>query len=358
MNQNPYRRLAERLDALPNGFPKTDSGIELRLLRKLFSAEEAELVSRLRMTEETPGEISSRIGADPDLIGRQLKEMARRGLISWKRSEKGPAFGLLPFVVGIYEYQLGQIDKEFAQLFEDYYLEAFGEALSLKPQFHRIVPINESIQSGLEIRPYESASEIVRDANAWGVIDCICRTQKALIGEPCEHPKDVCMMLSEIPGAFDHIATIRTLTENEALTTLERAAEAGLVHSVSNSQKGIWYICNCCTCSCGILRGMSEMGIANVVARSAFVNMVDEELCLACGDCLESCQFNALSLNDTAHVNVISCVGCGVCALNCPENALTLVRRPEAEIMAPPVSKYDWQESRASYRGIDLMEVL
>jgi len=358
MNQSPYRRLAERLDALPNGFPRTDSGVELRILMKLFSAEEAELASRLRLTEETPGEVSNRLGGDSDLIGRQLKGMAKRGLIAWKKTEKGPAYGLLPFVVGIYEYQLGQIDEEFAQMFEDYYLEAFGEAFSIKPQFHRIVPVNESIQAGFEIRPYESASDIVRDANAWGVIDCICRTQKALIGEACEHPKDVCMVLSSRTGAFDNSTSIRNLTETEALTTLRRAAEAGLVHSVSNNQQGIWYICNCCTCSCGILRGMSEMGIANVVARSAFVNTVDEELCLACGDCLESCQFNALSLNDTIHVNAKSCVGCGVCALHCPEDALTLVRRPETEILAPPVSTFDWQQDRATYRGINLMEVL
>ena len=83
------------------------------------------------------------------------------------------------------------------------------------------------------------------------------------------------------------------------------AADAGLVHSVSNNQSDLWYICNCCTCSCGILRGMAEMGIANVVARSAFVNRVHEDLCIACGECLEACQFDALSLDDVIAVNEV-----------------------------------------------------
>jgi len=110
----------------------------------------------------------------------------------------------------------------------------------------------------------------------------------------------------------------------EQPAVLQRAAEAGLVHSVSNSQQGLWYICNCCTCSCGVLRGMADLGIANVIARSAFVNRVDDLLCTACGLCVESCQFEALSLEDTVRIDEIRCVGCGVCVSVCPEGALSL----------------------------------
>jgi hypothetical protein len=41
MELNPYKALAEGLDALPNGFPSTDDGLELDLLAKIVSAEEA-----------------------------------------------------------------------------------------------------------------------------------------------------------------------------------------------------------------------------------------------------------------------------------------------------------------------------
>ena len=78
------------------------------------------------------------------------------------------------------------------------------------------------------------------------------------------------------------------------MATLRRAAEAGLVHTVSNSQEGVWYICNCCTCSCGILRGMADLGMANVVARSAFVNQVDEDACRRAALLRAACQFGAM----------------------------------------------------------------
>jgi heterodisulfide reductase subunit A-like polyferredoxin len=103
---------------------------------------------------------------------------------------------------------------------------------------------------------------------------------------------------------------------------------------------------------------MAEMGIANVVASSAFVNTVDETLCTTCGLCVDQCQFDALSLADTVVVNQTRCVGCGVCVNSCPDHALILVRRPENEIKPVPVSIIDWGLQRAKERGIDVTTIL
>ncbi len=355
MEQNSYRRLAGTLDALPNGFPPTDDGTELRLLAALFTPEEAELAAQLRFTKETPEAIAARLGRDVTEITRLLKGMVRKGLISAKKTPDGLGFGLLPFVVGIYEYQVSRIDAELARLFEDYYQKAFGQMLAIEPAVHRVIPVNESVSVNLAIEPFESVSDIVTGARAWGVIDCICRTQQMLIGKPCIHPLDVCMMLSDRPGIFDHSPTVRALSQEEALETLERAARAGLVHSVSNNQRGLWYICNCCTCSCGILRGISELGIANAVAHSAFVNtVVDEALCTGCGLCLEYCQFDALSMDGfVIQVNQLRCVGCGVCIQSCQDEALALVKRPQDEVKMVPVTEAEWRARRAVARGLE-----
>lgn len=358
MSSNPYQRLAHRLDALPNGFPPTEDGAELHLLAKLFTAEEASLAAELRLTKETPQQIADRISADAKIVRRHLKGMARRGLISWERGEGTIVYGLMPFVVGIYEMQVGQLDQELAELFEAYYRQAFRQELRVQPQLHRVIPVGESIGGDLEIRPFESAAAIVDGAQAWGVTECICRKQKALIGDPCQHPLDVCMVFSKQPGWFDNMPAIRALTKEEAMATLLRATEAGLIHSVSNNQRGLWYICNCCTCSCAILRGIAEQGIADVVARSAFVNQVDESLCLACGDCLAYCQFDALSLYEYAEVSSRRCVGCGVCVPACPEEALGLVLRPVEDAPLPPLNKEAWMAQRAAARGKDLADVL
>ncbi len=359
MSEKAYKALAERLDALPNGYPPTEDGAEVRLLEAIFAPEQAELAAKLRMTLETPEQLAERIGGNAEELRKMLKGMARKGLIKAGRAKGGVGYGLLPFAVGIYELQITRIDENMARLFEDYYQKAFTQALSTEPSVHRVVPIGESVRMDMEIRPFESASDIVNGAKAWGVLDCICRKQKALIDDPCEHTVEICMMMSQVPGAFDNNKVVRAQTHEEALATLKQAADEGLVHSVSNNQEGLWYICNCCTCSCGILRGISEMGIANAVAHSAFVAEVDEDLCVGCEDCLEYCQFDALEMDGSVMtVSEISCVGCGVCVVHCFDEALSLARRPEAEIKPIPVTEEDWGIERAKARGLNLDNVM
>jgi ferredoxin len=359
--KNGYKLLAERLDALPNGFPPTDDGAELRLLAKLFTEEEANLVAQLRLALETSKEIAARLGLDSKELRLTLKDMAKRGLIAAGRTDRGLGYGLMPFAIGIYEFQFDTIDEEFARLFEDYYQKAFGQSVNWQPALTRVVPVGETVQVDMEVRPYESVMGIIDSAQAYAVVDCICRKQQALVGNPCNHPLDVCMMLSPKPGVFDRAPNIRSLTREEALATLKRASDAGLVHSVSNTQKGLdalWFICNCCTCSCAVLRSMKDLGMANIIARSAFVNQVDEELCMACGICVAACPFDALELEEVVVVDRMRCVGCGVCVPTCPEEALILVRRPEEEVLSTPVTEKDWMEERSASRGLDLQKVL
>jgi ferredoxin len=365
MSDNPYQRLATRLNELPDGFPPTESGVELRLLAKLFSPEEAKIAAVLYKTPEPAGAIAERAGIDRKTARTLLKGLGRRGMITIARIEGGLGYALMPFAVGFYEHQYATIDAEFAQLFEAYYQEAFPQVLTIGPPIHRVVPVGESIQTELEIQSYESVVDLVNRNKSWGVVDCICRKQKALIGEGCDHPLDVCMTLDETEGAYDNHPHVRALTREEALATLRRAAEAGLVHSVSNTRHAMWdergfgtYICNCCTCSCGILRGLAESGAPAVVARSSFICQVDEALCIACGECEERCPFGAIAVDDLAAVDGMRCVGCGVCTLACPQGALELVRRPEDEITPVPENEAEWERQRAVARGMDPDHIL
>ncbi|MEJ2010675.1 MAG: 4Fe-4S binding protein [Anaerolineales bacterium] len=358
MTDSAYRKLAQRLDELPEGFPPTEDGAELRLLETIFTPQEASLAAELHLGLEGSEAIASRLGQPADTVRDTLRSMAKRGLIEAGRTEGGLGFGLMPFVVGIYEAQAGRIDQELAARFEAYYKQSFVETVRVEPSFHRVLPVQETIGVEMEVRPFESIAELVDQAQAWGVVDCICRKQKQLIGEGCEHPLDVCMVLSPTKGAFDASSSIRTLDREGAHATLQRAAEAGLVHTVGNRQEGHWYICNCCTCSCGILRGLKEFGVANVVARSPFVNTIEETLCVGCELCVEWCQFDALTHDDIAAVDADKCVGCGVCVMHCPEGAMELIRRPTGEYPIPPTTLDDWRLDRAHARGIDLDTVL
>lgn len=342
---SPYRRLARSLDALPNRFPPAADESDLRLLAYLFTPEEAALAAELRAEASTPAELAERLGMDKRALTVQLKEMSHKGLIGFGQTAQGrPGFWLMPFVVGIYEAQGEALNAELARLFEDYFQQSFGGVLTSQPPLHRVITVKESVANTMEVRPFETAAGLIDGMQSWGVIDCICRKQKALVGEACEHPLDVCMVLNSMPDAFVEGGYIRPLTHEQAHATLKRAADAGLVHCVSNNQRDTWYVCNCCTCSCGILRGMAELGIANVVARSAFVNTVDEALCAGCGECVAVCSFEALRVDGTAEVIGLRCTGCGVCVPVCPQGALQLVRRDgEAD---PPLDEAAWRAAR------------
>jgi ferredoxin/predicted transcriptional regulator len=358
MSQSSHKKLAKRLNQLPDGFPPTESGSELRLLQKLFSPEEAELASNLRLTPETAATLAQRLDRERSELSKLLKGMVRRGLITAKKTEGGLGFAILPFAIGIYEYQYATIDKELAQLVEDYIQEAFTKAFEIQPAVHRVVPIGATVDMDLQVHPYESIATIIERSQAWGVQECLCRNQKALIGDPCDHPLEVCMSISSHPGTFDGAKSIRSLTKEQAYETLQLAADAGLVHSISNKQEGHWYICNCCTCSCGILRGIKEFGVANVVARSPYHSVVDEDACTSCELCLDACQFDALSHDTIAVVDDTRCVGCGLCILACPDQALSLTRRPDTEIPEVPLNKHAWRQARAETIGIDLNDIL
>src|SRR5512143_718579 len=202
MNADPYKLLAERLDALPNGFPATADGRELKVLAKIFTPEEAELAAQLASTPETAQEIAARTGIDSKGLSSRLKSMARRGLIEAAVEDGRLVFKCMPFIVGIYEWQMTRMDAELARLVEDYFLDGFDSALAMQPAFHRVVPVHDSLHEFVEVQPFESAAEIVSRMQAWAVQDCICRKQQALIGQPCKHPIEMCLAMAPQPNTF------------------------------------------------------------------------------------------------------------------------------------------------------------
>ena len=352
MQDNVYRKLAERLDATPNRFPATESGVELRLLAKLFTAQEAALASVLRMTPEAASAIAGRAGVDPDLALPMLQDMAARGLINSRKGEGQPVFALRPFVVGFYEAQLPRMDAELAALVEQYFQDSQSGLLRDAPPMHRVIPVGEAIPAELEIFPYERASALLESAKSWAVRDCICRVQQQLVGKGCDRPIENCMAFAPVEGAFDDSPLDRAISLEEALRILHEAEEAGLVHTAGNYRSGNHYICNCCACCCGVLRGVAEFGMPTAVARSDFYAVVDAQACIGCGDCVERCPFGALSLlEDTSTVDRARCVGCGLCASVCPVDALHLDRRPAGDVSLPPADVDEWQTQRLASRA-------
>ena len=348
-----YQKLADELDRIPNGFPRTESGVELKLLAKLFTLTEANMASTLSHEPRTIQEIAEMNNTSETEAKSILIGMVKKGLIDLKREEgKGFVFHLIPFVVGFYERQNAKIDKEFAELFEQYYHETFHKTMLTGPSVHRIIPLEKAIPVDIDVMPYIKASTYLDKASSWGVLDCICRVQKRLIGQGCDHTVENCLVFSPKPGAFDKNEDIKALTREEALEILAEADREGLVHSVNNAQTEVYYVCNCCTCSCGVLRGMVEYGSEHSIARSDFYATVDEDHCTGCESCLERCLFNAMTMVDgICEVNKVNCYGCGLCISSCATDALSLVQKGPEEVAPPPADDDDWRKMRAQARN-------
>jgi len=359
MSQNVYKKLAQRLDAIPNGFPETESGVELKLLAKIYTPEEAALASEMRLIPESAEQIARRTRRDPAKTAVLLEEMVRKGQIRAIEEGEQRKFGLMPFAVGVYEFQLGRLDEEFARLMEEYYPIFAERLLSHSPSIFKVVPVEKSIPIEVQVFPYEQASALLNNAKSFGVRKCICRVERALVGESCKYPVEVCLVLWPTEGAFDDDPDTRVITKEEALRILQEAEKAGLIHSSANIREGHFFICNCCTCCCGVMRGISQLGIKNSIAKSDFYATVDPEMCTGCETCVERCQFDAPSItDDISRVDQERCVGCGLCVMTCPSGAMTLVRKPEDQISRPPHNLEEWMIERADSRGISLQEVL
>ncbi len=144
-----------------------------------------------------------------------------------------------------------------------------------------------------------------------------------------------------------------TITREEALAFLDRAEQIGLVHTVSNVMEGVGYVCNCCGCCCGLLRGITEWGIEHSVAQANYFAVIDADACSDCGTCVERCQVRAISEADGVPVvDRARCIGCGLCVTGCRQDAAHLQRKPQDEIVVPPLDFAAWERERLRSRGL------
>ena len=128
----------------------------------------------------------------------------------------------------------------------------------------------------------------------------------------------------------------KEITKEEALEIIRKSEEAGLVHFVDNAFGDIKHNCNCCGCVCWNVGSLRRRKIPrDVLMATYFIRELDEELCNGCGDCIDLCPVNALTMEDNiAVVDKDWCIGCGVCVTHCPTSAVKL--KPRSDVLPPP----------------------
>jgi len=332
MSDTVYLRLREFLGQFPLGFPETPSGVEIKILKRLFTEEEAAIAVALTPFPEEVDQISKRIGHAQQGLDEKLESMSKKGLIFRIRREGKTLYNAAPFMIGLYEYSVKKIDEELASLYREYYETAYLEemAASNVPGF-KVLPISEQVQGDLVLLPFLKLKDEVRAAAKISVTDCICRKEARLTGRGCIHPIETCLSFGVAAEYYIENGMGREITAKEAIAILEDADRAGLVHAGANT-KHLSNICNCCPCCCASMKGIITRGHdKHKYLNALFEAIIDEDKCTGCEDCLGRCPVGAISVWHTAKVKREKCLGCGLCASTCSSEAIVLHLRQDRE---------------------------
>jgi len=236
-------------------------------------------------------------------------------------------------MIGLYEYSVDKIDKDLAKKFKEYYDMAMVEELGASdvPGF-KVLPIDELIEANTVLYPYHKLKESIKNASKIAVYDCLCRKESRLLGEGCDYPmEETCLAFGAAAEYYIENGWAREITPEECIKVIEETDKAGLVHAGVNS-KHLSNICNCCPCCCATMKGITKKGFdKHRYLNAIFESIIDQELCINCGNCVDRCPVDAIILDDFTVVNRDLCLGCGLCAGVCPEEAISLHLREDGE---------------------------
>jgi electron transport complex protein RnfB len=347
-----YRALAKHLDNLPGGYPATENGVELRILQRLFTPEEAELATCLSMIPEPVSAIARRTGRDLSMLAEMLEKMALKGLI-FRRSQKDEkAYSAAMFVIGIWEYHLNDLDEGLVRDVNAYLPHIAREVwMKHETQHLRVVPISKSLTTEATVASYDDAEQLIKQQSKIVVQPCICRKEHEIAGEKCDYPVEVCLSFGTAAYYYEENKLGRDISVAEALEILETGRKAGLVIQPGNAQRSV-NICMCCGCCCQALKNLKTSEKPALAIHSNYFARVDEDNCTACGVCAERCHMDAITVGDTARVNPDRCIGCGVCVPECPTDAILYLQKASPDRYVPPKHVAETYLRMAKERGL------
>lgn len=341
-----YRKLQEHLDKMPVGFPATDTGIEIKILKHLFTPEQVQIALKLKFIGEPIKNIYRRLKkksfiASKEDLEKKLDKMYFKGLIFriTKKDKDTNFYASAPFVIGMYEFQLNTLTPEFFKDSEKYLNEVYVREEYNKtgiPQL-RVVPLDHVVENENLVYSYDNIEQIIENiGEPIAVMDCICRKGTDLIGNPCKKTKlrETCLTFRRGAVSFIEKGLAREITKEEALKLVEEAKQDGLVLQPGNSISPM-SMCICCGCCCGVLVAQKELpGLSQFFATNFYAD-VDQDICEGCGICEERCNLGAVHVvENLAQVNREKCIGCGVCVPKCSSGAMNLLSK-EVETIPP-----------------------
>ncbi len=347
MTEDVFRKLQKHLDKMPIGYPTTESGVEIRVLKHLFTPKEAQLALKLNFQVEPLIRIHEKVKSDGtsiDGLEKMLDDIYFKGLINRWKQKVGDGeikhYSNAFLVVGMFEYQLGKLTKEFVEDFHEYLEEAFFEESMAAgiPQLRTIL-IGQIIEHEQGIASYDDLRTIVKNAGGpFAVQECICRQSQEVLDNPCQKTKlgDSCLLFRTNARLAIEKGHAKEISEEELLKILEKGEKDGLVLQPGNSQRP-GNICMCCGCCCEILTNTKRFPNPARLFATNFVAVVDEDVCSGCGTCEARCNMEAVHVGDyISEIDIERCIGCGVCVPTCTTEAMSLQKKSKE--IVPPIN--------------------
>ncbi|MCU0559084.1 MAG: hypothetical protein MUD16_02690 [Desulfobacterales bacterium] len=277
-SEDIYERLANALEGLPHGFARTPSGVEIKLMKKAFTPEEVELAGQLTRIPETAPEIAKRVGRDVGEVAALLESLIPLGLVSYPGSTAGGGvlkegmegekkYRLRPFMVGWYEAGMRRLDREYAELFEQFITEGGGERVfAPRPGLLGVVPQRGTLKpEWIKREPHLDIDAHFQRHERFLVIPCVCKREREILGDySWKLPMKRCGFVG-LPPQTPLGETV--LDREEATALLAKLEKQGHVHlafygfTMFAEAPQFMGTCNCCSCCCGILHGPKLAGL-------------------------------------------------------------------------------------------------
>ena len=280
---------------------------EYRILDPIVDDDMCSVMMRMRLeTDFSAEDLAKKTRKSLDFVQTQCDKLVKAGVIR-TRIRSGVLCYYYPiWVPGIMEGILSNREQcdahpELGACFEEYTRIRVGmlaPMLGNGVNFMRVMPVMSAIENDTHKASYDEISTLIEKAWAISVGPCSCRRSRRLMGEGCGHlEEDMCLYLNDNAISFSKNGEHRLITKEEAYEILRRAEDNGLVHEVNQALgfDDVTAICNCCGCSCYALRIAELFRSPNGVS-SNFIARVDKDKCVACGQCVENCQTNAVRL--------------------------------------------------------------
>jgi Na+-translocating ferredoxin:NAD+ oxidoreductase subunit B len=337
-----YEKLRERLDNMATGYPITKSGVEIEILKRLFTEKDVELFLRLSSKLEKPADVAKRISRDADEVAEQMEEMARKGLLFRLRFPNSVQYLIQPFVPGILEFQVNSLDKELAKDLENYYVSGLGKTIQgHRTPVMRTIPINKEYILKTPVATFDDAVDLLNKQKTIKVGECLCRKWGRLVDRECEKPLETCFHFGVMADFYVENGMGRYVQAGEAVDIVRKNLElAPFVIQIGNAQSfgaagGV--MCMCCGDCCQMLRSIMMQPKPSEAVKSNYYARIDQETCNGCKVCINRCQMDAISpINGKAEINYDRCIGCGNCIATCATKSLDLIKKRNEELYTPP----------------------